>query len=208
MIIFSKKGTDAHMLDKSVPYAGLYMRRAAGAPLVDFPLPEGFRFVFFRDGDESSWARIETSVLEFDSEFAALMRFNERFMQHPAELRRRCIFIENAAGEKVATSMAWWSEVEGSRRPWLHWVAVEPRYQGLGLGKAVVSQATKLMTELEGEADFFLSTQTWSYKAISIYKANGYEPTAEKALYKDRRHNYKKAMRILKSLRRNCTIRD
>jgi len=184
------------------------MRREAGTPLAAFPLPGGFRFTFFRDGDETSWARIETSVLEFASEFAALMHFKEKFMPFPDELRRRCLFVENETGEKVATAMAWWSVVEGRRRAWLHWVGVTPAYQGLGLGKAIVSRVTELMTELEGEADFFLSTQTWSYKAIRIYMTNGYEPTAEKVLYYDRKKNYKKAMRILKRLRRKSIISD
>jgi len=56
------------------------------------------------------------------------------------------------------------------------------------------------MIELEGDADFFLSTQTWSYKAINIYMAHGFQPTKEKKLYTDRRNNYRKAMRILRKL--------
>ena len=192
------------MLDKSVRYSGLYMLRKAGAPLVSFPLPEGFRFSFYKDGDEISWARVETSVLEFESEFAALMHFNEKFMPHADELRSRCLFIENNEGEKVATSMAWWNYVDGNRRAWLHWVAALPQYQGLGLGKAIVSRVIDLIVELEGDVDVFLSTQTWSYKAIGIYIAHGFEPTAEKALYKDRRSNYKKSMRILRKLGIKC----
>ena len=188
------------MLDKSVPYFGLYMRRKAGAPLKSFPLPDGFKFVLYSDGDESSWARIETSVLEFDHEFAALMHYTENYMPHIDELRRRCLFIETDDGEKIATATAWWFHVEGQRRSWLHWVAVDPRYQGLGLGKAIVSRVVKLMAELDGDADFFLSTQTWSYKAIEIYKTHGFKPTAEKALYKDPKNNYKKAMKTLKEI--------
>ena len=186
------------MLDKSVPYAGFCMRRRAGAPIPENPLPDGFSFSFFRNNDEMTWAGIETSVLEFDGEFAALLYFKEKFIPFIDDLHSRCIFIENENGEKIATATAWWQFVDGQRRPWLHWVAVAPKYQGLGLGKALVSRATKLLMELEGDVDFYLHTQTWSYKAVNIYIAHGYEPTAEKALYKDNRNNYKKAMRILK----------
>jgi GNAT superfamily N-acetyltransferase len=188
------------MLDKSVPYAGLFMRRPAGAGLSPSPLPDGFAFSFFEDGDESDWARIETSVLEFDSEFAALLHFKKHYMPHADDLRRRCLFVSNADGSKVATSMAWWHYVAGRRRPWVHWVAVEPRFQGLGIGKAIVSRATQLLVELEGDVDFFLKTQTWSHRAVRVYMANGYEPTDEKLLYKaskDRKNNYRRAMRIL-----------
>lgn len=186
------------MLDKSLPYAGFFMRREPGAPTSPYPLPEGFRFAFYKSGDETCWARIETAVLEFDSEFAALMHFSEKFLPYPDELPRRCLFIEDPAGEKIATATAWWSDVGGQRRPWIQWVGADPRYQGLGVGKALISRVTELMTELEGDVVFYLHTQTWSYKAVSIYKANGFSPTNEKSLYKDKTNNIKKAMRILK----------
>ena len=189
------------MLDKSIPFAKVKMVRKAGTPIPDFPLPEGFKFVFYTDGAEKDWARIETSVDEFDSEFAALMRFKEDFMQYVDELYRRCLFIETEDGKKVATSTAWWSFVEDERRAWLHWVAVDAEYLGLGLGKAIVSRVTQLLKEVEGDVDFYLSTQTWSYKAIDIYKKCGYNPTDEKALYPGRiKRDYKKAIKILEKL--------
>ena len=189
------------MLDKSVPFAKIYMRRKPGTPIPVFPLPDGFKFVMYRDGDEKSWARIETSVGEFDSEFAALLRFREEFIPYADELYRRCLFIENDDGEKVATANAWWSFIEDERRAWLHWVSVDARFLGLGLGKAIISRVTELLKELEGDVDFYLSTQTWSYKAINIYEKCGYEPTDEKILYgKKYKNHYKKAMKILEKL--------
>ncbi|MDR2570146.1 MAG: GNAT family N-acetyltransferase [Oscillospiraceae bacterium] len=189
------------MLDKTVPFAKLKMVRRAGTPILDYPLPDGFKYTFFKDGNEADWARIETSVDEFDSEFAALLRFKNDFMPYVDELYRRCLFIEAENGEMVATANAWWSFVDDERRAWLHWVSVAPGYQGLGLGKAIVSRVTQLLLEIEGDVDFFLSTQTWSYKAINIYKQFGYEPTDEKILYpKKYKRHYKKALKILKKL--------
>ena len=191
------------MLDKSVPYANLKMIRKAGVPIPDFPVPEGFRFVFYEDGFETDWARIETSAGEFDSEFAALMRFKEDFIPYKEELYRRCLFIENENGIRVATANAWWSYVGDDRRAWLHWVSVARGYQGLGLGKAVISRVTRLLEEIEGDVDFYLNTQTWSYKAINIYKQFGWEPTDEKALYPGKlKKDYKKAIKILEKLKR------
>jgi len=191
------------MLDKTVPFAKIKMVRRTGTPIPDYPLPEGYKFVFYKEGDETDWARIETSVDEFDSEFAALLRFKEDFESdiNTDELRRRCVFIEKENGGKIATATAWWSYIEDERHAWLHWVSVDPAYQGLGLGKALTSYVTKLLFEIEGDVDLYLSTQTWSYKAINIYKQFGYVPTDEKALYpgKIKRH-YKKAMKILDKL--------
>jgi len=196
------------MLDRSVPYAGLFMRRRAGTPIPEFPLPDGFSFAFFSDGCEKDWARIETSVLEFESEFAALLFFKENFMPYAEELNRRCLFIENAEGEKIATATAWWAHVDGRRRPWVHWVGVVPAYQGMGLGKAVMAGVTKLMVLLEGEAAIYLKTQTWSYRAIGVYKECGYLPTDEKILYKAHGNTFKKALRILKRLGRKGLYRE
>jgi ribosomal protein S18 acetylase RimI-like enzyme len=192
------------MLDKSVPFAKLYMRRKAGTPIPEFKLPDGFKYVFYSDGDDADWAKIETSVDEFDSEFAALLLFKEDFMPYADELYRRCLFIETDSGEKVATANAWWSFVDDERRAWLHWVSVKCGFQGLGLGKAITSRVTELLRELEGDTDFYLSTQTWSYKAINIYKKCGYEPTDEKILYgKKYKTHYKKALKILDKLQLN-----
>ena len=189
------------MLDKSVPFAKIKMIRKAGTQIPDYPLPEGFSFTFFQDGDEKDWARIETSVDEFDSEFAALMRFKSDFIPYKDELYRRLLFIENSDGRKIATANAWWAFVNDERRAWVHWVSVDPKYQGLGLGKAITAKVTNLLTELEGDADIWLSTQTWSYKAVSIYIKCGYVLTDEKILYgKQYKNDYKKALKILKKL--------
>jgi len=191
------------MLDKSLPYYKLYMVRKAGTPIPDHPLPAGYRFAFYKDGDEADWAKIEASVDEFDSEFAALLRFKEDFIPNYKELYRRCLFIETDEGKKIATANAWWSFVDDDRRAWLHWVSVADGYQGLGLGKAIVSRITQILLEVEGDVDFYLCTQTWSYKAIDIYKKFGYQPTDEKRLYgRKRKHDYKKAMKILEKKER------
>ena len=199
---FSREEQQPTMIDKTVKFAKLKMKRPAGTPIPDFPLPDGFKYTFYQAGDEIHWARIETSVGEFDSEFAALMRFKEDFSVF-SELPRRCVFIENPDGEKVATATAWWAEIEGKRRAWVHWVSVDPSYQGLGLGKAISSKVLKIMCELEGDVDVYLSTQTWSHVAIFIYEKCGYEPTDEPLLYgKVYKGHYKKALKILEKIRR------
>jgi len=191
------------MLDKTIPFAKVFMRRKSGAPIPVFPLPEGFSYTYFEDGDELDWARIETSAGEFDSEFAALLYFKKEYMPEAGELSRRCLFIRTADGEKVATATAWWSFIGDQRRAWLHWVSVDKSFQGLGLGKAIISRVTELMKMLEGDVDFYLSTQTWSYIAINIYRKCGWEPTDEKKLYAWKyRGHYKKAVKLLEKYER------
>ena len=190
------------MLDQSVPYVGFFMKRPAGTAFTPVKLADGFSFALYKHGNETDWARIETSVGEFESEFKAMLYFKHYF-KSKNELERRCVFIEDENSKKVATATAWWHFVEQERRPWLHWVAVDPAYQGLGLGKAITSEVTRIMLDLEGDTDFYLHTQTWSHKATGIYKKFGYFITDEKILYNgNKENNYKKAIRILENLQR------
>ena len=167
------------MLDKSVPYASFLMRREKDTPVPEYKLPGGYKFAMYKPGDEKSWAEIETSVLEFDKEADALEYFGREFGPYREELEKRCLFIENDSGGKIATSTAWWCCPDRCLAR-LHWVAVKPQEQGLGLGKAIVSRCTQLMLELDGDKDFFLSTQTWSHKAVKIYEKFGYIISSEK----------------------------
>ena len=187
------------MLDKSIPYIDVLMQRKKGTPIPHFPLPEGFKYVFYKPGDEYAWAKIEMSVLEFDNEADALARFR-RFADMPTEAERRTVFIENEQGEKIATSTAWWEYTGIRRDPWLHWVSVKPEYQGLGLGKAIISHVTQMMADIEGDRDFYLHTQTWSHKAIRLYEKIGWQITAEKGLWKYAQNPHDEAMAVLEKL--------
>lgn len=186
------------MLDKSIPYYNVLMKRKKGTPLVQYNLPENFSFVFYTSGDEKAWAEIETSVGEFDRESDALYYFRNSYMTYMEELKRRCIFIENNEGKKVATLTVWWSYTGRRRDPWIHWVAVRPEFQGLGLGKAIVSKGTQHLMEIDGDKNVYLHTQTWSYKAIGIYIKAGFEITREKGLAGYENNEYDKAMDLLK----------
>ena len=51
------------------------------------------------------------------------------------------VFVENVAGEKVATATAY-EDITGRDRSgsgWLHWVAVRREYQGRGLSKRIAA---------------------------------------------------------------------
>jgi GNAT superfamily N-acetyltransferase len=163
------------MLDKSLPYFKIIMKRKAGTPVPEAPLREGFRFVPFQKGDEAAWADIETSVLEFDHAAAAEAYFKKRFLGCFDEVERRTFFIADAQGRKVATLTPWWNYTGVRRHPFMHWVAVKPECQGLGLGKAIIAEGLRRMIAIEGDCDMYLSTQTWSHKAIRLYLWAGFD---------------------------------
>ena len=190
------------MIDKSVPYIPVIMRRDPGLPLPDYPLPEGFSYKMYEPGDEKEWARIEASVGEFDCEMDALLHYQEEFLPYPDEISRRCIFIKAPDGELIGTATAWWAYVGQRRYPLVHWVAVKPGYQGKGLGKAITAEVVRLMTVVDGDGTFYLGTQTNSYKAIGIYQWAGFYITDEKNVLGYANDQYKEAVALLETLRK------
>ncbi len=185
------------MLDKSVKYYHILMCRKHGIPLPEFTLPEGYKFVSFKAGDEKEWSEIEASVGEFERAVDAYEYFRQKYLPFISELERRAIFVENESGEKCATATTWWSYTGIRRDPWLHWVSVKPGFQGKGIGKALVVEALRRMAAIEGDRDFYLHTQTWSYKAIGIYLECDFEISCEEGLG-GYWNEYKKALPILK----------
>jgi hypothetical protein len=62
------------MLDKSIPYKHILMKRPKGAPIQNYELPSGFSFNSYINGKELEWSKIETSVKEFEDEERMSMR--------------------------------------------------------------------------------------------------------------------------------------
>ena len=158
------------MLDKSIPYKNIIMRMPSDqvSSLAAPVLPAGFRFRLYQDGDAAHWARIETSVLEFHDEAAASHYFLRDYLPFSDDLKRRCVFVVDQDNRPVATATAWYARSELGYQASLHWVAVMPAYQGLGLGKAVVQQTLSLFPALDSGEDVWLHTQTRSHVAVRL----------------------------------------
>ncbi len=163
------------MLDKTIPYFNIIMRRAAKKPLPHISLPSGYSYIYYKRGFEKDWSEIMASVGEFDSAQIALDYFNENYLINPDEVNRRTLFIQTAENEKVATVTSWWHYTGVKRTPTLEWIAVKPEFQGLSLGKSIVFQGLRRTLEIEGDREIYLHTQTWSYRAIGIYLLAGFE---------------------------------
>lgn len=166
------------MLDKRLPYFNIIMRCDCDTvrAIAPAPLPQGYSLRHFRPGDEVAWARLETSVGEFDNEREAIDYFAGRYLPHGQALAERCLFITDAADNPVATATAWWDEADGTRWSSLHWVSVDPARQRQGLGSSVTAAAMALYPRLEPDTDVYLHTQTWSHTAVGIYLRAGFYP--------------------------------
>ncbi|MDD4043659.1 MAG: GNAT family N-acetyltransferase [Anaerolineaceae bacterium] len=154
----------------------LKMKRADLLHISEYELPVGFRVRFFEQGDEQTWAKIETAVDEFPDEAAALAHFENEFGATRDEMKRRCLFIENEHGEAIGTTTAWYGILEGETQisGRIHWVGVIPEYQGMKLSKPLLCKAMQVLAKYHDSA--YLTSQTTSYQAINLYLNFGFAP--------------------------------
>lgn len=190
---------DRKMLDKTLPYAEIWMTRPLQQNVPITPLAEGFEFRFYQKEDESAWAEIETSVGEFQTTDEALEYFQQNFAPYPEELERRMFFVETKKGEKVATCTAWRKKSREQVYPVFHWLAVKPDYQGKGLAKALTARVLQEFPTLHTDGPIHLHTQTWSHQAIALYKKMGFTFIAEN-LDGTPNPDYEKVMQVLSKL--------
>lgn len=187
------------MLDRTVPYFNVILKRRAGLPIVTHALPPDLSLTWFSPGDEVQWAGIETSVGEFATESQALDYFQRMYLPYADELTRRCVVVRAGNGDAVGTVTSWWSETGNRRDPAVHWLAVRPEYHGLGLGRALVAQCLQQLSSLEGDRAVWLHTQTWSHRAIAIYIKAGFE-FVEHESFGNYKNDYENAMPVLRTV--------
>ncbi len=164
------------MLDKSLPFFGVLMTKTDTQSYPRFGLPDGFSIAGYRPGFEADWANLQYITDQTDTLGEAADIFKMEFLSRPELLSERCLFVLNPEGKPVATASLWPGEHFGKTRQRIHWVSALPEYQGKGLVKALLSGLLELYNAL-GCGDFiYLTTQTWSCKAINLYEKFGFEP--------------------------------
>lgn len=188
------------MLDKSLPFYDILMKRAAGTPLPEPRAPKGITLRSYRDGDEHHWAATETAAGEFPDEEQALARFTRDFGSWKADLYERCLFALNEDSMPVGNIAVWWPRPAIRKYPWIHWVAVRPEYQCRGIGSFLVASGLRRAVELEGDVDIGLKTQTWSWPAVKIYLRAGFRLTEEPDYGGFTNTGFAEARRVLKDL--------
>lgn len=163
--------------DSRIRYYELLLKRDRLDDLPDYPLPEGYRFAMYRPGDRDSWIAIEQSAKELHSHAQGLEVWARYFGWNESELPGRMVFIENEAGEKVATATAYF-DIYGrdqSGAGWLHWVAVRREDQGRGLARPLIARTLRLIREL-GSVHAKIPTQTTTWVACKLYLDFGFTP--------------------------------
>ncbi|MCR4887230.1 MAG: GNAT family N-acetyltransferase [Clostridiales bacterium] len=143
----------------------------------EIPLPAGYSYAFYQDGDRDAWIEIEKSAKEFSAYEEGVNAWKKYYEQHTAELYDRMVFVVNPAGEKVATATAFYDirGIDQSGDGWLHWVAVKREEQGKGLSKPLISHVIQVMKSL-GYTRAKIPTQTTTWVAVKVYLDLGFRP--------------------------------
>ncbi|MGI5959892.1 MAG: GNAT family N-acetyltransferase [Massiliimalia sp.] len=185
--------------DKSLPHIGVIMEKRDTQYYPHFELPRGFHFHSYQPGYEEKWAQLEYEVEGMDTLEEARGVFYTEFLlgqtyqwldrdgeekRYPQpeqcpyfeEMRRRMVFVMDDRGELTGIGALWPGWTFGREDQRLHWIAVKPKYQGLGIAKAIVSKLLDLYNDMGYSGYLYLASQTWSYKALRIYYLFGFEP--------------------------------
>ena len=165
--------------DDRICYYELLLEREI-SDLPEYDLPAGYRFAPYCDGDRDRWIDIEMSAREFTTHAQGLEAWNRYFANSLDLLPDRMFFIENEAGEKIATATAFY-DIHGRDRSgagWLHWVAIKREYQGKGLSKPLIVHVLNVMKKL-GYSHAKIPTQTTTWLACKVYLDLGFLPIKE-----------------------------
>jgi len=164
-------------------YYELLLERKEVGDIPQFPLPEGYRFVFYKPGDRDAWINIEMSAKEFTSYEQGIESWVRYYQGKDEELVSRMVFVEDDKGEKVATATAFY-DIYGRDQDnagWLHWVAVRRDHQGRGLSKPLIGYVLNLLPEF-GYSHIKIPTQTNTWLACRIYLDFGFKPIPQNAV--------------------------
>lgn len=150
--------------------------------------PPGFSLRAYSPGDERHWLEIHEAAERSVSVSPALYR--QQFGPDPNILRRRQLFIFDESNTAAGTATAWFdggylARLTGRERDdfaeanygRVHWVAVRPEFQRMGLGRALVAAACVRLRELGHERAYLV---TWADRsgAIKLYEQLGFVPFA------------------------------
>ena len=90
--------------------------------------------------------------------------FNNVYLHNEEEFYNQCLFICDKNDKPVATCFLW--KAYGKIYT-IHWLKVLKEYEGLGLGRAILTEVLKYIPD--NYYPIYLHTQPGSFRAIKLY---------------------------------------
>ena len=99
-----------------------------------------------------------------------MIKYFQDVYSHKKDLfYEKCLFVCNSKDRPIATILTWKAY---DKITTIHWFKVLKEYEGLGIGRALLSIAMQSLSEKEYPV--FLHTQPASYRAIKLYTDFGF----------------------------------
>ncbi len=144
------------------------------ADIPEYSLPANYRVRWYECGDEDIWQSIQTRADRYNKITPDL--FRSAFGDDPQLLTERQCYIVDPSGAEVGTGTAWFNpNVFGESHGRVHWVAIVPENQGIGLAKPLMSILCHRLKEV-GHKQAYLSTLNKRIRAIALYAMFGFCP--------------------------------
>lgn len=160
------------MLDRSIPFCNTILK-CSDYEYWNVELPDGFSIVSYQSGYEKEWAKLEYTIGDFSSVSKAEKYFIETYLQK-AELFPNILFAVNKENDIIGSCIAWQDMQDKNSISSLHWLVVDERYQGIGLGRALGTAVMNIYAKRQN-LPVYIHTQPWSWKAILLYISLGFK---------------------------------
>lgn len=164
------------MINKLLPYYGVIMKKTDVHSYPEYRLSNGFSFVSYTPSREYEWCQIQTRAGLTENVRKAREIFAQKFKPYTELLAEHCIFIVDDKNRAVASAALWPGKHFGTEHWRIHWVAVDPDYQGMGMGKALMTCLMDIFNSGDHGDWLYVTSQSWNYCAINIYYHFGFRP--------------------------------
>ena len=139
-----------------------------------FSLPPNYTMRLYQPGDERWWLEIQAAADRYNS--IAFELFAEQFGKNQQQITERQLYLCGAHNMAIGTATAWFkNDYQGEPYGRVHWVAIKPKWQSLGLAKPLMTATCQRLREL-GHNRVYLTTSTARIPAINLYLQFGFEP--------------------------------
>jgi GNAT superfamily N-acetyltransferase len=137
-----------------------------------FLLPPAYTLRPFQPGDEQLWLKIQSAADRYNS--ITLELFAREFGGDQDRLATRQLYLCDSDQGAIGTATAWFNKsYQGRPYGRVHWVAILPEHQGLGLAKPLMSVTLQRMSKL-GHERAYLTTSSARIAAINLYLQFGF----------------------------------
>ena len=160
------------MLDRTIPFYNTILK-CSDYRHNEVVLPDGYSIVSYRPGLEKEWARLEIAIGDFGSLEEAELYFAETYLQNPY-MFSRILFAVDKDNNVAGSCIAWLDPKGEGKASSLHWLVVDEKYQGIGLGRALSTAVMNIYAGHEA-LPVYIHTQPWSWKAILLYLSLGFK---------------------------------